>query len=941
MPIARILPSPPHRLSWCAAALALALAGVSMPTHAANPARLYEEALVRFEKKDNKGAIIQLKNALQTDRSQLPVQVLLGRALLADGQVAAAEVALMEAMQLGVDRAEVVLPLAEAVTAQGNQPLILKDARFAVSGLPPAVKLKLLVVRAAAAAEVGDVREALRAIEEARVVDPAAPDSWLAEARVRIRARQFDAALGAADKALALSEQGAEALYVRGQIQHLTGDLNGAWSWYSKAIAADPAHDEARLSRAGLLVDLNKIAEAQSDVDALRKSSPTDPRGAYLGALLAERAGKPELTRKLLKEVTELLDPVPIPYIRYKPQALMLNGLAHYGLGEPVNAKPYLEAYRQIDPTGGAAKLLAQIHLTAGEVQPAIEALESYLRVHAEDAQAQALLSSAHMSQGRTATAISVAQHALKQSDAPALRSALGMGLLRSGHPGDALTELESAYRRDPRQYLAGATLVGLYLQQGQHDKARTIAEALVKSQPENAAFVSLLGNARRGAGDKAGARSAFEAASKLDPTLLGAQIQLARLDAADNRLDAAEKRLTGLLSAQPRNVELQFELATLAQMQGRGDEARRWLEKAVDHSGSRDYKAAVALVDLHLRQGQPDKALDVARATAGKVPGELAPHIALARAQLASGDRRGAQVSLTTATRLANYDAPLQLEIGLLQMIAGNVDGAAYSFDKALSTQPDFLPARAAVVDIEIRRGELVQAKKSADAILAAHPKAAIGHSLLGDVAWARGDVAAAAQAYRRAHRAEPSTGSMLRLQNAMQRDENVRAALDLVETWVKAHPNDRVAQQALAALHMRSGNPAAARSVYEALLKDRRDDPSVLNNLANVLLQLKSPDAVQVAERALAAAPGDTDIIDTLGWTLFHNGQSERALPLLRDARLRRPRDPVVRYHLAAVLAQSGRTSEARVEVTQALADVPRFEGSDDARALLKSLP
>ena len=68
----------------------------AMGGHAAldpKASQLYEDALVRYEKKDLKGAIIQLKNAIQIDRKMLPVHLLLGRALLADGEFNAAEAA--------------------------------------------------------------------------------------------------------------------------------------------------------------------------------------------------------------------------------------------------------------------------------------------------------------------------------------------------------------------------------------------------------------------------------------------------------------------------------------------------------------------------------------------------------------------------------------------------------------------------------------------------------------------------------------------------------------------------------------------------------------------------------------------------------------------------------------------------------------------------------
>lgn len=60
---------------------------------------------------------------------------------------------------------------------------------------------------------------------------------------------------------------------------------------------------------------------------------------------------------------------------------------------------------------------------------------------------------------------------------------------------------------------------------------------------------------------------------------------------------------------------------------------------------------------------------------------------------------------------------------------------------------------------------------------------------------------------------------------------------------------------------------------------------------------------------------------MIDTIGWLSFRQGQVDRGLALLRDARLRDSNNPEIRYHLAAALAKSGRTTEAREELAQAL--------------------
>ena len=175
--------------------LAISLLGASAWSQAEDPkaAKYFEQALGRYDKKDIPGAIIELKNALQIDPTMLPVQMLLGKALMQDGQVAAAEVAFLEALRLGVNRGEIVVPLGQAYLAQGKQKLFMEQPQFALPGLPPGTQLQLLLLRAAAASDLGDSPGALKAMDEARVIDPKSPEVWLAEVPVRIRTRQFKA----------------------------------------------------------------------------------------------------------------------------------------------------------------------------------------------------------------------------------------------------------------------------------------------------------------------------------------------------------------------------------------------------------------------------------------------------------------------------------------------------------------------------------------------------------------------------------------------------------------------------------------------------------------------------------------------------------------------------------------------------------------------------
>ena len=111
-------------------------------------------------------------------------------------------------------------------------------------------------------------------------------------------------------------------------------------------------------------------------------------------------------------------------------------------------------------------------------------------------------------------------------------------------------------------------------------------------------------------------------------------------------------------------------------------------------------------------------------------------------------------------------------------------------------------------------------------------------------------------------------------------------------------------------------------------------------LNNLASTMIRQGEPAAAAVvAERALTKDPRNASVIDTAGWAYHLAGNLDRALPLLRDARLREPTSPDIRYHLAAALAKAGRKAEAKEELDAALRSTA-FESHKEALALSQTL-
>ncbi|MFZ5654890.1 MAG: tetratricopeptide repeat protein, partial [Pseudomonadota bacterium] len=102
--------------------------------------------------------------------------------------------------------------------------------------------------------------------------------------------------------------------------------------------------------------------------------------------------------------------------------------------------------------------------------------------------------------------------------------------------------------------------------------------------------------------------------------------------------------------------------------------------------------------------------------------------------------------------------------------------------------------------------------------------------------------------------------------------------------------------------------------------------DNAAALNALGYSLTNHtdRYEEAQRLIERALALAPDDAAIIDSLGWVLYRRGQHQRAIVELRRAAELLP-DPEVAAHLGEVLWVVGERQQARSVWEEALERFP----------------
>lgn len=929
--------------SWPGRGLALAAVVLACTSSAAwatpeKAAKFYEDALQRYEKGDLPGAVIQLKNTLLEDKKMLAAQLLLGKVLLMSGELKGAEAAFEEAINQGVSRSEVAVPMGQLYLQLGEPKKLLDQ--ITTTGLTPAQQAEVLTLRGSAHLMQGATAQATRSFAEARAQDPRSPAPLVAEAPMLLRMGERDKARALVLKATELAPANPAAWFAQGTILQGLQDVKGALAAHEKALALNPKHVDARVARVTLLMGLNREKEADQELATLKGWGVVEPRASYLRALLAGRRGDTAAATAAYREAVGLIDSITPGVLAGNEPLLMTGALAHRALGNVSKAREYLETLlarngRHLTAQG----MLASIYVETKDYSRALPLLEGLQRVTPDDPHTLFLLGTVQMARKRYAQANELFEKAAARSGSVDAIRELGFSQLSQGQDKSGITNIEKAFAANPGDARAGVQLAMIYMRQGQAAKALQTVSAMLKRDPGNLALINFQGNILGRSGDKRGAREAFQQVLAKDPGFRAAGVNLVWLDVEEKRFDEARARLSQMLKAAKDDPDLLYQMGVLELRADRPDEALRHWQRA-DEVQRANPSAGLAVVDLLSRQRQTDKALAAAKLLASKYTGHLVVQLALARAYTASGDLSAARQSLQEATKLAEFDAAKQTLIGRMQLEAGNPDGAAYNAQKALQAQADDIGAMALQVEVESARGDMPKAEAAMKALVAKHPNTVTALLLQANHALARGQYAAAIAHYQAVMDKEPSTTVAILQARAQIAAGDGAKAVNSLSAWTRKRPDDRVAVRALAEVQLLTGQNDAARKSYTQLLAAEPNDPSTLSAYATLLQRLGDPAAVSTAEKAVKIAPGAAQYVDTLGWILVQRGDLEGGLRHLRDARLRSPNSGDIRYHLAFALAKSGRKPEAKTELSAALGGAAKLQVTPEVKKLMTEL-
>ncbi len=919
--------------AWRRAGVALAVALLLAACGGEKPEALVSSAKEYLAKNDVKGAVIQLKNALQANGNQPEARFLLGKALLASGDVVGGETELRKALDLKHSHDEVVPALAQAMLGLGQFKKLTDEFAATQLGTPQA-QASLKTSLSAAYAAQGNQAQSRAALDAALSADPQHMPALLVQARGKAVNGDFDGALAATEGILKAAPNSHEAMKLRGDIK-LYGkkDEAGALADFRKSLEFKPDFLEAHT--AILSDDLRRGAldEATKDLDTLKKSAPNSFQARYFDTMVAfQKKDMPrakELGQQLLKMAPNNL------------LALQLAGAIEMQGGSLLQADAHLSKALQMAP--GAVPLrrqLAAVYLGSGQVDKAMATLQPLLKSNDQDVATNSLLGQAFLQSGDAKKAEEYFAKAAKQDPKNSrTRIALALTHLSDGRAEAGLGELQDIAGSET-DITADMALISAQLRRQDFDKALKAIDALEKKQPASPLPANLRGRALLAKKDPAGARKSFERSLQLDPTYFASVASLAALDVLDKKPEDARKRFNGLLEKDPKNGRALLALAELRVREGGTDaEIAQLLNKAVDANPT-DKTPRLLLINHYLRNKDQKQALSSAQAAVAAVPDSPELLDALGQAQQASGDSNQALVTFNKVASMQPASPIPQMRIAATHMVAKNKDAAAQALHRALDIQSDFLDAQVVLLELAMADKKIEEAIRIARTVQKQRPKEDIGYRMEGDVAVSQKNWEAATAAYTGGLKASQNPLLAVKVHDSLLAASKASEAEKFGTQWLRDHPKDAAFRLYIANGAIRSKDYAGAEKLYQTVLQIQPNNAVAYNNLAWVAGQQKKDAAIGYAEKAVALAPKQPAFIDTLAMLLSDKSDYAKALEWQQKAVALQPDNGLFKTNLAKIYIKAGNRDLARKELEEVAKLGDKYSGQAEVGTLLKSL-
>ncbi len=912
-----------------AASLAL-LAGCTKPS----PESLLASGKEHAAKNNPAAAAIQFKSALQLAPGLSEARLLLGKSLLAVGDVDGAVLELTKALE-DTALTEQAMPLLSTALDQAGEHKRLVTKYGEVALKSPVAQATLKVNVAAAWGALGDKAKMESSIAAANTAVPDFGPAQLLRARLLASQGQYDAAaLALVEGVVVRPDASPEAWQLRGELLSVAKrDFKGAEEAFRRALGVQKTYAQAHAALIAMRLHQNDISGAQRLAQDMRQALPKHPVTALVDAQLALVQKEPERARGLAQK---LLSAFPD-----NQGILVLAGAVEAQMGATVQATAHFGKAVQVDPALDVARLnLAAAEISLGQYARALETLKPLLAATPPEAQALSLAGDAELKLGNAEAAERHYRRAAKMEPTNSrLQTVVAVMRLSRGETAAGLADLQAISEKSSDIH-ADEALFAARLQRREYEAALAALATMGKKRPNSATVQEMSGQVHLTRRDLAAARQAFEKAQATDPALFGAVAGLVSVDLLEDKAAEAIRRLEAYITSNPGNSVALVALAEFKSRQGGPIlEVKKLFADAVSASPT-TAEPRLRQIDFLLRKRLYKDAVTAAQSAVSVLPGNAQILEAAGLTQLQVGDfEQAANTFRRLASAVPTSPNPY-MRLAEVYRASAQPDKAEVAISKALELSPDLPSAQAALIELLVSSDRRRNALEYIQRIKQAKPRQAVGYSLEASYHQRLRDGNASVAALREGLAKTNSPELAGRLYKQLVESRRIAEADQFAIEWMKQHPQDAAFEYLLAERSLVLGDFRLAEEKLRRVVIAAPNNAVALNNLAWVLVNNGGKGALGFAQRAADLAPDQPVLLDTLASALAAEQQMPRALEVQRRAVELAPDNANLKLNLAKLALRAGDKALAREELQRLHKLGTAFEGHAEVAKLLQGL-
>jgi tetratricopeptide (TPR) repeat protein len=408
------------------------------------------------------------------------------------------------------------------------------------------------------------------------------------------------------------------------------------------------------------------------------------------------------------------------------------------------------------------------------------------------------------------------------------------------------------------------------------------------------------------------------------------------------DQINLAVNDLQSLVTKNPENHLLRFDLGRALAAQGKLDAAVLQLEEAIKIRPDM-ITAREMLARIYLAKGDA-KALKAAEDTLRLDPNNLQAHLVRASSLLGtSGDKDKAKEELAYITKAFPQNAEARYMVGALALQEKDYTKATETFGALHHENPKDIRGLVGVVETLASQNKMPDALKEIQKSIEAEPERRDLQLAYGDLLLRSEKYDESIKVYQQLVDKDPKSVTLVyRLGEAYRRKGDLNSAIDAFRKASQASPNNPDSLLQLGLLMEGTGKRDQAKPIYEQILKIVPDNPIALNNLAYIKAEEGNDldQALTMAQQALKKAPSSPDIADTLGWIYIKKNLSDDAVRVYKDLVAKDPSNPTFHYHFGMALLQKGDRPSAKQELEKAIQNKPSKDDDLKIRELLQKI-